>query len=260
MEPPLPILNQGTDQGADEHVRPANGALPIAETFVSLQGEGKLSGVPSWFCRASGCNLRCAWCDTPYASWKPEGNARQVEALIAEGLTTGVRHAVLTGGEPMLFAALVDLAAGLRAGGMHVTIETAGTIDLPAPADLLSISPKLSTSTPSTQRSIDLAGTPAWSARHEARRINLPALQSLLNRPCDRQLKFVACTPADVPEIEGLLTKLTGWSPADVLLMPEGVVQPSAEHLAWVAQACVQRGWRFCPRLHIQLYGNKRGT
>ncbi|MFN7022373.1 MAG: 7-carboxy-7-deazaguanine synthase QueE, partial [Phycisphaerales bacterium] len=102
-------------------------AIPISETFVSVQGEGKLTGLPSWFCRVSGCNLRCGWCDTPYASWTPEGGTRAIDDLVGEARRSGVQHAVLTGGEPMMFPQLAELSARLAGEcGMHVTIETAG--------------------------------------------------------------------------------------------------------------------------------------
>lgn len=232
--------------------------LPISETFVSLQGEGKLTGVPSWFVRMSGCNLRCAWCDTPYASWNPEGRPRPVGELVAEALASGVRHAVLTGGEPMIFDGVEELAASLRRGGMHVTIETAGTVDRGAECDLMSISPKLASSTPVVGDARDPLGV--WRERHEARRLNLGALQALIEHCPDRQLKFVVCRPADLEEIEGLLARLRGWAPQDVLLMPEGTSVPRAAETLWVVEACVGRGWRYCHRLHIELFGNRRGT
>lgn len=232
--------------------------LPIAETFVSMQGEGKLTGVPSWFCRVSGCNLRCSWCDTPYASWAPESVPRTVDDLLDEARGSGVAHAVLTGGEPMLFDAIEPLATDLRDMGMHVTIETAGTIARDAHADLLSISPKLSNSTPDPGDARDPSGV--WGQRHEQRRINLPALQHLLDRATDRQLKFVVARPSDLPEIEALLASLKGWRPDDVLLMPEGVRTPDPNLSRWIASACIARGWRYCHRLHIELFGHLRGT
>lgn len=234
------------------------GVLPIAETFASIQGEGKLSGVPSFFVRVSGCNLRCAWCDTPYASWTPEGSPQSIGALVDRAVASGLRHAVITGGEPMLFDAVGGLCAGLRERGVHITIETAGTIHRSLACDLMSISPKLSNSTPSEGDPRDPHG--AWRERHERRRINPDVLRRLIDGHPHRQLKFVVAGESDLAEIESLLARLRGWDPADVLLMPEGVVAPSPHTQAWIVKACVQRGWRYCPRLHIQLFGNTRGT
>ncbi len=237
------------------------GSLRIAEVFTSVQGEGKLAGVPSYFIRVSGCNLRCGWCDTPYASWSPEGEARPVDELAAAAARSGVRHIVVTGGEPMLFPAVEALAAALRAAGLHITIETAGTIARSLPCDLMSISPKLSSSTPGTPSQPD-ARDPggAWRQRHEERRINLAALQRLIDEFPERQLKFVVTGPADLAEIESLLARLTGWRKDDVLLMPEGVRPPEPGFRAWLAEECVRRGYRYCNRLHIELFGNTRGT
>lgn len=233
-------------------------ALPIAETFVSIQGEGKLTGVPSWFCRASGCNLRCRWCDTPYASWNPEGTKRPIDDLVREARASGVTHAVLTGGEPMIFDTLAPFTRALRAVGLHVTIETAGTVwvdDLAC--DLMSISPKLANSTP-TDDPRDPTG--AWAKRHDERRLAPDVLTRLLSAFPDRQLKFVVTTPADLPEIDDLLAQLAGWTADDVILMPEGITTPHPDSVAWVVEACQRRGWRYGHRLHIQLFGNRRGT
>ncbi|MFI4915716.1 MAG: 7-carboxy-7-deazaguanine synthase QueE [Phycisphaerales bacterium JB060] len=232
-------------------------ALPISETFVSIQGEGKLTGVPSWFVRVAGCNLRCAWCDTPYASWQPQGEQRTIDGLLAESRTNGMAHAVLTGGEPMIFPAMADLSRGLAAMGVHVTIETAGTLYQPVHCDLLSLSPKLANSTP--------AGDPrdptgSLAIRHEANRLNLDALHSLLADHPQRQLKFVVASPGDLSEIESLLDRLPEVYAGDVLLMPEGVVSPNPAGLGWLVEACVANGWRYCHRLHIELFGDRRGT
>ncbi len=232
--------------------------LPIAETFTSVQGEGKLAGVPSYFVRVSGCNLRCVWCDTPYASWRPEGAPRPIDELLREAAASGVGHAVLTGGEPMLFDALAPLAEGLSRSGLHVTIETAGTIHREVACDLMSISPKLANSTPAEGDPRDQAG--AWRARHEQRRLDVPTLQALLDRYPSRQLKFVVASPGDLAEIESLLGRLRGWKPGDVMLMPEGVTTEALASRAWVATECVRRGWRYCHRLHIELFGHTRGT
>ncbi len=226
----------------------------IAETFTSVQGEGRLAGTRSWFVRFSGCNLRCAWCDTPYASWAPEGERRSVEELIDEARRSGAKHAVVTGGEPMLFEEVVALTRGLRDAGLHVTIETAGTIVREAHADLMSISPKLANSAPPPP---DDSG---WRERHEARRLNLDALQHLIDHYPARQFKFVVRERADVDEIDELLARLRGWAPGDVMLMPEGVTPEALASRGWVEGFCAERGWRVSPRLHILLYGNTRGT
>lgn len=235
-------------------------SLPISETFLSIQGEGKLSGIPSFFIRASGCNLRCAWCDTPYASWNPEGEPRGIDDLIAAAVASGARHVVLTGGEPMMFAQVAPLAAGLRAAGLHITIETAGTIFRDVACDLMSISPKLASSTPRAGDPRDPSG--AWRMRHEERRLNLDALQRLVDYfPAPRrQLKFVITGASDLAEIDGLLNRLRTWTPADILLMPEGVSPPTPEAKRWLAAECIRRGWMYCARLHIELFGNTRGT
>ncbi len=127
--------------------------MRIAEIYRSLQGEGRLTGVPSVFVRTSGCNLRCGFCDTPYASWTPEGDHLSVKDVLAAVEKNSCergppRHVVITGGEPMLFPDLVPLCAELHGRGMHVTIETAGTRYLPVHCDLMAVSPKLSNSTP----------------------------------------------------------------------------------------------------------------
>src|SRR4051812_39940048 len=100
----------------------------ISELFYSVQGEGTLLGTPSVFVRTSGCNLRCRWCDTPYASWKPEGTEMSVGELMEQVNAHPTRFVVVTGGEPMIAKEMPLLLAALRTAGKHITIETAGTI------------------------------------------------------------------------------------------------------------------------------------
>lgn len=259
----LPVLSgEGGSDPERQHLGADIGkpdALKISETFLSVQGEGALTGVPSFFIRASGCNLRCAWCDTPYASWKPEGVVTSVEALISQAKATPARHAVLTGGEPMLFPAMTALSRGLQDAGFHITIETAGTIVREVACDLMSISPKLLNSAPPVGDPRDPTG--AWRTRHEERRGNTPALRALIAIAPARQLKFVVANESDLREVEAIVAAVRDLiRPEDVLLMPEGVASPSREHAAWVVKACIERGWRYCHRLHIELFGHTRGT
>ncbi len=234
----------------------AGSPMLISEIFYSLQGEGTLAGVPSVFVRTSGCNLRCAWCDTPYASWVPEGDARTVEEIVAEVQRHPAGHVVLTGGEPMIARDIHALAAGLRSRGRHLTIETAATVPPAGIAcDLASLSPKLLNSAP------DAAQHPAWRRRHEATRWQPDVVRAWLDH-CAWQLKFVIAQPADVDELEAMLAKLGRDLPRDrVLLMPEGVTREKIhERAAWLGELCKARGYRYAPRLQIELYGHRRGT
>ncbi|GMV24799.1 MAG: hypothetical protein AMXMBFR58_08300 [Phycisphaerae bacterium] len=233
--------------------------VPVSEVFLSLQGEGKLTGVPSFFIRLSGCNLRCAWCDTPYASWQPEGKPVAIAELVRQAKASGASHVVLTGGEPMIFPQLSALAAGLRNAGLHITIETAGTVDRDDVAcDLMSISPKLANSTPGADDPRDPTGT--WRTRHDQRRMNPGAIEALLRRAPDRQLKFVVSRPADLAEIDEVLARVRGWSRDDILLMPEGTAPPGPDLKDLLVRECLARGWRYCTRLHLDLFGHRRGT
>ena len=225
--------------------------MKIAEVFYSVQGEGKLVGVPSVFVRTSGCNLRCVWCDTPYTSWAPEGVARTVDSLVAEVMAFGARHVVVTGGEPLIAPEVVLLTSELRARGMHITVETAGTVYAPVACDLMSISPKLANSTP--------ASDPKWGPAHERTRLRLDVLGQLL-ADYDYQLKFVVSDPADLGEIVSLISKL--GAPAEhVLLMPEGrSPEVLRERALWLVPLCLEHGFRYSPRVQVDIWGDKRGV
>ncbi len=228
--------------------------MQIAEIFQSVQGEGLLTGTRSVFVRASGCNLRCRFCDTPYASWRPEGEDLSVEEIVAQVVRLGADHVVLTGGEPMLFAELIPLAANLRELGKHVTIETAGTLYLPVHCDLMSISPKTSNSTPPADEN------PRLRRRHGHAR-HAPQVVRRLVAEHDHQLKFVVDSPDDCREVEAYLAEFPQIDRDRVMLMPQGT-EPGA--LArkghWLQPYCEQHGLRFCPRRQIEWFGLRRGT
>jgi 7-carboxy-7-deazaguanine synthase len=226
--------------------------MKLAELFYSIQGEGKLVGVPSVFVRASGCNLRCSWCDTPYASWKPEGQNVAVAEIVRQVESFESKHVVVTGGEPMIMPEIRELCAALRERRKHITIETAATVFESVAVDLASISPKLSNSTPHDSE---------FTANHEKMRLNTAVMQRFIDESPDFQLKFVVSAERDLEEIHEILRKLQSWEPSDVLLMPEGIDTATLESRAgWIAEVCKKTGFRFCQRLHVQLYGNTRGT
>ncbi|MCC7229533.1 MAG: 7-carboxy-7-deazaguanine synthase QueE [Fimbriimonadaceae bacterium] len=228
--------------------------LRIAEIFTSVQGEGQWVGIPSVFVRVSGCNLRCVWCDTPYASWNPEGPTLTVSDILREVARFPARYVVLTGGEPMLFEPIVELAKALHAEGKVITIETAGTVYRDLPCDLMSISPKLANSTPPPDSN--------WNDRHEATRLHREPLRKLMSQ-FDCQLKFVVNpeTGDDVAEIEALLAELPPIDPSRILLMAEGTESATLHRrMGLLVPACMKRNWRLTPRLHVDLFGNARGT
>jgi len=231
----------------------------IAEIYASLQGEGLLAGTPSTFVRTSGCNLRCTWCDTPFTSWEPTGAEQTVASIEAEVLSLARQHVVVTGGEPLLCDDVVELCRRLRSCGLHVTIETAGTVFLAAPADLMSISPKLSSSAPPS----DTPGN--WRARHEeARRRDDVLLALMASGPY--QLKFVIDSEADIAEALDWIESLERHEAESVdrdrvLFMPQGRTSDElARTTAWLAGECLRLGVRLAPRHHIAWFGNTRGT
>jgi 7-carboxy-7-deazaguanine synthase len=229
----------------------------ISEIFHSIQGEGELTGVPSVFVRTAGCNLRCQWCDTPYASWDPEGVERSIEDIVRQISVFRCGHVVITGGEPMIAKGIRDLTARLRESGQHITIESAGTIAPDGIAcDLASISPKLRNSTPEPGTIAD-----SWVGRHEASRWKPDAVRAWIEQ-YPFQLKFVVSSATDVEEIQRMIGEVGGAVPPHkILLMPEGTEAGTLrERQKTLAGICKVKGFRLCQRLHIELYGNTRGT
>ncbi|WP_437186472.1 7-carboxy-7-deazaguanine synthase QueE [Planctomicrobium sp. SH668] len=223
----------------------------ISEVFESVQGEGRYLGIPSGFIRTSGCNLRCWFCDTPYTSWKPEGTERTIQSLLQEISSYRARHFVLTGGEPLLTPEIVPLAAALKEQDFTITIETAGTVFRHVTADLMSISPKRANSTP--------VGT-TWKLRHNARR-HRPEVIQRLTTEYDYQLKFVVDVIEDLDDIEQYLEEFPHVVPEKVYLMPQGTqLELLKEKMGWLEEEAKKRGWNVTPRLHIELFGNTRGT
>lgn len=228
----------------------------ISEIFYSIQGEGELTGVPSVFIRTSGCNLRCDWCDTSYASWEPEGEEMPLDDILGKVKEHPSNHCVMTGGEPMIAKEIGDLCEKLREMGKHLTIETAGTISPENIAcDLASISPKLSNSIPSKER----AGP--WRARHDKKRLQPEVLQEWVSH-YEYQFKFVVTSANDLDEIKTLLREIKHPIPPEkVMLMPEGVdSQTIRDRDQTLTEICKQEGYRYCNRLQVELFGDTRGT
>lgn len=223
----------------------------VNQIFYSLQGEGFLAGVPSVFIRLAGCPLRCRWCDTKYA-WDETAGQDSSIAEIAEAIRKWpCRLVVITGGEPMINSDLPELAQQLKASKKHITIETAGIAYIPdLPCDLMSISPKLSNSTPSH---------PKLAATHEDSRLDVAVLRQLIDN-YNYQLKFVVDSQDDLPEIQQTIEQIGNIDSEKVMLMPQATTR--GELLAkscMVADMCKQTSFTFCHRLQILLWDGLRG-
>lgn len=241
-----------------------------AEIFHTLQGEGVSVGAPAVFVRLSHCNLHCIWCDTDHTwnfegtPWKHEKDGvagyakhRKEDVIIAMSAAEvagivrgfGCRRVVLTGGEPLLQeAALVELMEELRGDGADwvFEIETNGTIlpgaDFLGAISQMNVSPKLANSRMSEElrlKPIVLAGLAvtgkAW-------------------------FKFVVRDERDIGEIRVLLER-AGIPEERVILMPEGRSVEVLDHTAqWLAERCRDLGFRFSDRLHVRLWGDRRGV
>jgi len=259
----MPVNSERPD---GEMEAPADGAdgLPINELFHSLQGEGRLAGLPSVFVRTSGCNLRCWYCDSYHTSWEPTHAWMAVDEILSDVQEYDqTEHVVVTGGEPLLHDEVVGLLDRLADAGYHTTVETNGTIYRDAPIDLASISPKLATSTPTAER--DPKGDGEWADRHERDRIDVDVLARLVEE-YESQLKFVVTGSEDLPEIERLVERVraaaeTTIPDSTVLLMPEGQTREQlTETRTTVAALAADHGYRYTPRLHVDLWNDAPGT
>jgi 7-carboxy-7-deazaguanine synthase len=240
---------------------PGSEALAQPEIFASLQGEGPGTGRPCAFIRLSRCNLACIWCDTAY-TWHFTGDNRphredthydrkanqvslSVEDAAARIAALGRDRLVITGGEPLLQApALARLLELLP--GMHVEIETNGTVRPPEALDALvhqyNVSPKLAHS-----------GNPADLAL-------IPERLAEWAREPRAWFKFVIAEPGDVEEV--LELRDTYAIPSErIMLMAEGTDSATLHaRERWLSQLCLTHGLTLSKRLHIELFGDSRGT
>lgn len=230
--------------------------MTICEIYPCLQGEGSRAGTPSILIRTLGCNLRCEWCDTPYTSWQLEYGKYTVEDILPVlNAHPHIEEVILTGGEPTLCPDLGEIIALCIEKKKKITLETNGTRliseHLMRSIDLVSISPKLSNSSPADQK---------IKLRHDADRIHLPVIQQWIDLAHGYQLKFVVSTAEDMQEIDALTQHLK-LDKRNIYLMPEGRTEEELQHKRqWLADICIQKGFHYCERLHIVIYGDKRGV
>lgn len=260
----MPVSSDVTAADIDSANIEAKDGLPINELFCSLQGEGTLAGVPSVFIRTSGCNLRCWFCDSYHTSWEPTHAWLDLDTIVTKVKDHNeANNVVVTGGEPLIHDETVELLNRLSAAGYHTTVETNGTIYRDASIDLASISPKLANSTPTLDKDPKEDGQ--WAKQHEDRRINIDNLARWVE-DYDFQLKFVITDRDDMPEINRLVNRLRESTDAvvrdsDVLLMPEGATRNRLDETRELtAELALEQGYRYTPRLHVDLWGDAPGT
>jgi 7-carboxy-7-deazaguanine synthase len=226
------------------HMTSAATAGRIAEIFHSIQGEGATAGLPAVFVRLQGCSVGCGWCDTKY-SWDPTaGRAVTLDAVLSEVAAFPCRRVVVTGGEPLESPLFASLADALGARGYAVEVETSGTLEPPAAADRAI----------QWNVSVKLAG----SGVAESRRINPAAIRAFLAR--EAWWKFVVSEPGEVGEVLRLWERF-GLPRERVLLQPEGLrADELGARTPWIVEACKAHGFRFSPRLHVLIWGARRGV
>jgi len=211
----------------------------VSEIFYSIQGEGKLVGVPSVFVRFSGCNLNCLWCDSQdYPAQK-----MSIQAIVDKVNSYDCNFVVLTGGEPTLVSSLKKLCEKLHY--KHITLETNGTQFVPVPIGLVSISPKL---TNSGNPFKDFAPLSAW-----------------IKHDCIHQIKFVINHADDIYEVLEIVGQLRDISKhvssRNIILMPQGRTSEEIKRIEKeVVNMCKKYGFLYSPRLQIDIYGNQRGV
>lgn len=231
------------------------------EIFASIQGEGPSAGAECAFVRLSRCNLACHWCDTPY-TWRFTGDDRphrdgiaydrsenQVtlpESEVAARIAAfGLGRLVVTGGEPLLQApALVRMLTLLPP--MAIEIETNGTVAPPPALDALvaqyNVSPKLAHSGNSTELALLPERLGEWANEPRA------------------YLKFVVAEPGHIHDVLTLAARYA-IPHSRILLMPEGTDVPTLKaREAWLAPLCDAHGLTMSGRLHIEMFGDTRGT
>lgn len=257
--------------------------LLVSEIFSSVQGEGPHAGRPSVFVRLGMCNLSCSWCDTPYTWLFTDERLEKVQSQTPPQLHAALprvhskkdelakyspgdllkaisryargnhndrnaRAVVITGGEPLLHAKPLGdhILPALISRGYEVEFETNGTM-YPIDGDECSdvhynVSPKLSNSHNSVAARTNYAVLEAFMARKSA------------------VFKFVVANERDLEEIHHIIERIH-IPPQRVYLMPQGTSSHVIRQRGrWLADICVRRGYNYSHRIHVELWGDKRGV
>ena len=246
-----------------------NKTQPLGETYTCLQGEGKYMGMPHILIRVTGCRLRCqfadSFCDTPYASWKPESGKFTLNDIVkVYEDNPQIKHTMITGGGPTLYKKLLQELCIIGKKYNHtITIETEGSEFVQTMGDNISLSPKLSNSTPIPGTWMSFANrhvTESDKKKHEKWRCNYKAMKQLIDNHPDYQLKPVISNLNELAEVKDL-QKILNIPNDKVWLMPEGLTEGQLKkRRVWLMELCTELGYNYAERLHIIAYGDKRGV
>ncbi len=241
--------------------------------FFTLQGEGKTMGYPVVFLRLKFCNLRCVWCDTPYAvfpdredfkiegeQWNLEKTAQTVKDYWKCKDPNVQKRLVITGGEPLLQKEAIDGLIDLLPD-WKFEIETNGTV-MPTEKmlKLASISsPYVGDYDWASKVQFNCSPKLENSGNSKLLRYN-PRVIKALNE-VDTQFKFVVSKPEDLDEIENDFIKGLGIDVGKVVLMPLGTdTETLLKHMKLVAEVAKEKGYRMLSRLQVEIWGLKRRT
>ena len=217
--------------------------LRVSEVFLSLQGEGPSAGTPAHFLRLQGCDVGCSWCDTKYSWEASAGRAIDLDQAWKEAAVLGTSHMlVVTGGEPLQHPAIAAVLEGALARWPVVEVETSGIAPPPLshPRLFYNVSPKLSSATPRWRETWEHTG--AWLAEPRA------------------TFKVVVADDDDLVRFMSWRREY-GVPNERIMLMPEGMTaHVLRERQVWLAAYCVRHGLRMSPRLHVSLWGARRGV
>lgn len=215
--------------------------IPISEIFYSIQGEWRNTWKPSIFIRFRGCNLKCWYCDTPYAVIdNTDLKEEYLENIISQIKKFPCKHIVFTWWEPALFQKqiqdiMIELTKTADQDWFYSTeIETNWSIPLFLKYDQVNVSPKLSNS---------------WNKEYELK---------VLSEFHDIDYKFVVCDEKDLQEMETYIEKYQ-LQKENIYLMPMWVSKESQMNKT-VFDYCLEKWYRYCQRVHILLFGNKKGV
>lgn len=219
--------------------------MHIAEIFYSIQGEGTHTGKPAIFIRLTGCHLRCVWCDSKFTWNMKSGKKMIIDQIIKTLKKYPCKHLVITGGEPLLQQPVLrELLKKLnppQTKNYYIEVETSGSLQpqINELVDQYNCSPKLS----------------------NAKNRPIPYRISLPKFPQEKTYyKFVIDKKSDIKELKKFI-KDHALPKDKIILMPQGTTKSEiAKRTTWLAEICKKENWRLSTRLHIEIWGNKRGV